>query len=59
MEGVHQIAVRILTLTWIFSSIFDRNFDLFFRYLKKYSSTYIESSNANKKAYLKKYAFKI
>jgi len=29
MEGVHQIAVRILTLTWIFSSSFHRNFDIF------------------------------
>jgi hypothetical protein len=29
MEGVHQIAVRILTLTWIFSPIFHRNFDIF------------------------------
>jgi len=42
MEGVHQIAVRILTLTEIFSSSFHRNFDIF---LDMASKTYAHGLN--------------
>jgi len=50
MEGVHQIAVRILTLTWIFSSTFHRNFDIFLDILKIPIHTH-QINHQNKKAY--------
>jgi len=54
MEGVHQIAVRILTLTAIFSSLFHRYFYIFFTYLKNqpnYRALKVTMRTKNQKKY--------
>ena len=53
MEGVHQIAVRILTLTEIISPIFHRNFDIFLDNLKICIRLYYIDHRKQKKAYQK------
>ncbi len=58
MEGVHQIAVRILTLTEIFSPIFHTNFDIFSDNLEiNIHQPYIH--HHKQKKHTKRYAFDV